>query len=879
MYTLFMGEVMDFKVRAILICGVSSLSLLSAPAFAQSSQSEEGEAAAAVAATEESAATEPGTGEIVVSATRQDQLLSKVPVSITAFDTESMEVVGAKRIDDLVRLTPGLDLDRGATGSNRISIRGISSSAGAGTTGIYIDDTPIQVRNLGYGSGTAYPEIFDLERVEVLRGPQGTLFGAGSEGGTVRFIQASPNMNAWSAYARGEIATTHEGDESYEGGVAVGGPILEDRIGFRAHVYFRKEGGYVDAVRGTVIPALDPVTGAPPAPVYPYANLVDFTRTELVREDTNSTDALTARLAVEFRPNDWLTLTPSVSYQRLRSDDGGDAFWVASSDIDRNDFSRRINFQGDPASNPLFTQVDLPEEELSEDSFYLYALNAAVDLGKAELISSTSYFDRTSETWLDFTFIDAFQFAFEFFVPEGYKSMSRYGVGQKNFVQEVRLQSTDTASRFNWVVGAFYSDSNQTSTQDIGNNFVRNLPFLPLFGGAANGQPFGPGSSAIENAFGLPVLGATNSTYFESRDLTERQYAGFGQADYEIVDGLTLIAGVRVSRNELELDSIFRGPLNNDNAPYGAPCPSGQTCQVGSGVFAPVYPDTTGFTTAETAVTPKIGVSWQATADNLFYGTVAKGFRPAGVNSRVPTNFCGPDLTEIGYVDASGRPVQPEVYGSDSVWSYELGSKNRLFDSRVNIDFSAYHIEWSNIQNSIGLPTCLYSFVDNLGNATSKGVDLALDFEPVDNVLIGGTVGYNKSTYDDDVLTPSGIILSEAGSSIGGSRPWRLSGYAQYDADRYYARADVSHFTEANGFGATDPDSPQFNPRLRPPEAYTLVNMRAGVRLGDVDASIFVENLTNAAPILSLAEQFNQVVYTATTLRPRTVGLTVSWRR
>ena len=146
--------------------------------------------------------------EIVVTATRRAEALSRVPVSVAAINQDQMDLRGLKEIDALARFTPGLVVSRAGNGSNNISIRGISSGAGAGTTGVYIDDTPIQVRNLAYSAGTSFPSLFDLERVEVLRGPQGTLFGAGSEGGTVRFIQTAPDLNRPSAYGRAELATT-----------------------------------------------------------------------------------------------------------------------------------------------------------------------------------------------------------------------------------------------------------------------------------------------------------------------------------------------------------------------------------------------------------------------------------------------------------------------------------------------------------------------------------------------------------------------------------------------------------------------------------------------------------------------------------------------
>ena len=130
--------------------------------------------------------------EIVVTATRHEESLSKVPISVTALTQEAMDVRGIKDFQDVVRFTPGVNIDN--SGTNNISIRGIASTGGAGTTGIYIDDTPIQIRALAFNPDEALPKTFDIDRVEVLRGPQGTLFGAGSEGGTVRYITTQPSL-------------------------------------------------------------------------------------------------------------------------------------------------------------------------------------------------------------------------------------------------------------------------------------------------------------------------------------------------------------------------------------------------------------------------------------------------------------------------------------------------------------------------------------------------------------------------------------------------------------------------------------------------------------------------------------------------------------
>src|SRR5450432_268440 len=197
-----------------------------------------------------------GLEEIVVTATRRTERLQDVPISVSAFSQEKMDVQGLRNIDDVTRLTPGVAFSRNGTGSSAnyndensdISIRGIDSQAGTSTTGIYIDDTPVQSRHIGFGAVNVFPALFDLDRVEVLRGPQGTLFGAGAEGGVVRFITPQPDLTKGSGYLRSEVASTKSGDASYEMGAAAGGPIISDVLGFRISASFRRDGGWVDQI-------------------------------------------------------------------------------------------------------------------------------------------------------------------------------------------------------------------------------------------------------------------------------------------------------------------------------------------------------------------------------------------------------------------------------------------------------------------------------------------------------------------------------------------------------------------------------------------------------------------------------------------------------
>ncbi len=286
--------------------------------------------------------------EITVTATRHEESLSKVPLSVTALTQEAMDIRGVKDFQDVARFSPGVNIDN--AGTNNISIRGIASSGGAGTTGIYIDDTPIQIRALAFNPDDALPKTFDVDRVEVLRGPQGTLFGAGSEGGTVRYITTQPSLTTNSFYSREEVSFTQGGSPSYEGGIAAGGPLIDGTLGARLTVWYRRDGGYIDRI--------DPTTLA------------------LQDKNANFDETVLYRLAAVWAPNDQWTVTPSIYYQdRYRND--VEAYWPIYSN---------------PGNNQ-FVSAD-PTQRSDPDRFYLAALKIEGNLGFAKLISNTSYYHR-----------------------------------------------------------------------------------------------------------------------------------------------------------------------------------------------------------------------------------------------------------------------------------------------------------------------------------------------------------------------------------------------------------------------------------------------------------------------------------------------------
>lgn len=847
-------------------------------------------AAMPVSAQDASSTDNEGLSEIVVTATRQSQAISKVPVSITAYDQKGLDAQGVRRIDDLYRLTPGVNFERTSLRSN-ISIRGISSSAGAATTGIYIDDTPIQVRTLGYSANNTYPAIFDLERIEVLRGPQGTLFGAGSQGGTIRFIQTSPNMQEASGYARAEVGTTEGGDASYEGGIAFGAPLIEDKIGFRANAYFRRDGGYIDRVIGTAQVLSSNGSAGPDDSIL-------FVPSGIGQKNSNSTDTTSLRLAVSFQPTETVKITPSITYQKVKSPDNISLFWPALSDEGNSDFRTPMWV---PSVDS--THISIPGASLTEplnDRFLLPALLINMELGGVELVSNTSYFDRKSYFAPNYTMTYQTTYARRSVPLPGDYATSPQNNSQKNFSQELRLQSLDPDSRFTWLIGGFYTHNKQRSEQNSMVNFVSLVPSIanatvpgyPAPLPAVNdGAPFGPGYSAYVNYYGMePLNGVT--TYYADLRTVDKQYAAFGEANFKITEKLKITAGVRVSRNKVSIDAIYDGPNSNLNAPRGYACvpgtgaPGAPECiavtvgeyKPGEGPFATAFANGSA-SQSETAVTPRFGISYQATPRNLFYGTVAKGFRPGGAQPVQPST-CNDQLVALGYVGADGKASSPTTYDSDTVWSYEIGSKNRI--GRVQLDASAYYIKWKNIQSSVSLSTCVQNIIDNLDSATSKGLDLQVQWAAFDGLLLSSAIGYNKSSFDQATVLGGRTLFTDGSAIPGAGAPWTVTVSGQYDfalgSTGAYVRSDYTYASAFRRTGSTDSGSVSYDVMMAPRPETHMVNARAGVRVGDADISVFINNLLNAHPDLGLSRSNNQPVYTNYTFRPRTIGLTASYR-
>ncbi|MCC7464160.1 MAG: TonB-dependent receptor [Gammaproteobacteria bacterium] len=745
--------------------------------------------------------------EIVVTATRQSVALSKVALSVTAYNQETLDLQGARDVDDIARLTPGVALERSArynSSQSNITVRGIRSTSGVPTTGIYIDDTPVQIRvGTSQSASNPYPRIFDLERIEVLRGPQGTLFGAGAVGGAVRFITPDASLSARSLYARGEYSFTDNGEASSEAGIAAGGPIIDGTLGYRVSAWRRDDGGWVDRLNYDGSPADD---------------------------NANRANASVLRLALAWQPTERLRITPSVFYQNTHSSDT--SVYVES-------ISR-------PGSSDLNQNNVLPQP--SRDEFALWALKGEYDFGTATLISSTSYLDRRTRNTYDATSLDLASQA-RVYGPPPVAFQDAYTRGdmandQQVFTQEIRLQNNDPDARLNWVVGGFYSE------QKVHDYYGSVAPFLleeVNYGRALRGLP--PCADLPACFFGVGYYQGVYALYLDG-NIKDTQSAAFAQVDFRIADRLKLTVGARYAQYDFKQVQFRAGTVIVSN---GA---------------------TVVLEQSDDPVTPKFGVAFQLDADNLFYANASKGYRIGGAATPVGAR-CAADAAALGFDPGVIRSIKP-----DTVWSYELGAKNKVLDGRLQLDTAAYYIDWKDVQSILTLPSCSVPTTLNLGKARSQGVDLAAQLRATDRLVLGVAVGYNDSQYTTTTRGAGGVAIRSAGEPLG-VPPLTLYLNGMYEfpvANRdAYVRADFTHTTREDH--PLEITSPIVNPDIPRPPATSMLDLRAGLRFDRADVSVFAQNVTNAHPELARYEDTPPAnFFRGATFRPRTIGITGSYR-
>ena len=458
--------------------------------------------------------------EVVVTAQKVTEDVRKVPESISVLSAADIEVRHFTEIADLTRSIPNLSFSsQGGPGNQNIELRGISSGAGSSTVSVYLDDVSMTVRNLDT-QGQAEPSFFDVQRVEVLRGPQGTLYGASSMGGTIRYISNPVDLAAFGGSAYSDVSGTKHGGVNYSERAVLNIPLINHELAVRIGVSTTHDGGYIDHY--------SPDTGA------------------LTRRGVNSDGQTAARVVVEWQPAPGLSIKPSLIYQADRTDD------LNVVDIGLPD---------------LLSQQKRVKES-GKDTLVVPSLTVVDNFAWGSLTSVTSYFYRRFVRTVDGTAYNSGFLGSVYLdgaVPpitgldgnlDGYlvgnvPSPVYYTVNTKQISQEVRVASAPFAAGGNpltWIGGVFYSHQKLDSLDYENAPGISNV-IATVYGTGVQNAVFG---GSFPNDF----------LYLQHKLYTEQQYAPFGELTYNFSSALRLTAGLRYIKSRISLNRVGDGFIN-----------------------------------------------------------------------------------------------------------------------------------------------------------------------------------------------------------------------------------------------------------------------------------------------------------------------------
>ena len=745
--------------------------------------------------------------EVVVTAQKRVEDVQRVPISLAVFDTASFDRLSIASLPDIANVTPGVDFLLNGPQS-RLTIRGIFTNGGASTTAILVDDVPLQLRiAVSQSMGAALPAVFDLDRVEVLRGPQGTLFGSSAEGGAIRFITPEPGLRSYSGYSRADFGVTDNGAPSYEAGAAFGGPIVPDELGFRVSVWHRRDGGYVEHI--SAIPG-----------GYDYHN-------------SNWSDTDVVRVALAFAPTESLKITPSVFYQHFYLHDSS-GFDPAESGGAQDVFvqqwgglnPRYSNLGSGVFVNPALLQQPIP------DTYWLPALKAQLDLAGVQIISDTGFLHRDQNDLQDSTAATPVAFGLPWPKVAAAADHNWNYTYQNVFMEDIRIQSAQPDRPLQWTFGFSYVQSRQRLYNP------ELSPYLPTLV---------PGT----------ILLPGNLSYIGDERSTDKQVGVYGQTTYQLTKQWSITAGARIARDSNDYSVFQTGPF------------AGATTYVAG-------------KQSQTVKDPKIGVNLQWNDDNLLYVSAAKGDRVGGVNAPVPTT-----PTCLGLLHQIGLNYIPPAYDADSLWSYEIGSKNRLFGRHLLIEASAFHVDWSNVQQAVALPAsiCPALFTANLGKATSNGFDLQTTALIGDALELGLAIGYTDAKDSQTLGFGATQIVTNGQQLNRYAAPWTVVPSAEYSftvAHGYkaYLRVDDEfHSRNPGPFAQQFANNVAYDPNFIANPSTNVLNVHMGASWNGWDTSIYALNVLNSHPLLNNVSletaQFNGGAYT---MRPLTVGVRAIYR-
>jgi outer membrane receptor protein involved in Fe transport len=766
--------------------------------------------------------------EIVVTATRRAESAQSVPASITAISGADLEQAGVADKVDLGHAVAGINVtDKGAFGGvngSSLIIRGLNSDSTSGEfiqsspivqpVAVYVDDTPVFF-NL---------RMQDLERVEILRGPQGTLYGSGSLGGTIRFVQHQPDPHAFDARVEAGLsntAHTHAINKDVNGMLNL--PLAET-LALRVNADYNGEAGFIDQ------PGLYALADAGNPIAAQAGNLLSPPLT-FSRRGTNSYIYRLARASALWKPSEEFHAQLSYYFQRSTA-------------------------AGYPYAAPFYGSNSLASSDYTpattDDRVNLAALTLEVELGFATLTSNSSFAKHDNTTVGDVTSLyDNFSFYSALYgmnprvLVTGHQALY-----DKPWAQEIRLASKRGAA-YDWVAGVFYKDERTTIVEhDFYPGYLDYFnACAPIFGAGDGINPsqcgigetaYTPGSPP-SMILGIPII--KDQAYVGDFETKYTDLAAFGEFTWHFAPSWSLTGGTR----------LFRQTVS-------------QSQQTGLLFDGAAYVANETRSDAWRKALWKVNVAYRIDSASLAYATWSQGFRRGAVNAIPPTEAA------VGYVTPPGLfTVTP-----DTADNYEIGVKGTL-RGRLRYSAALYDIEWHNVQQSAFLTPLALPGAVNIGTAYSRGFETEIYALLTDH--LSAQLDY---TYDQTKLTGYSALalqgLSVPPPPPGSPLPGTPKNTAAAALEYRHVPAGAGELRFAVSAYYRSALLPALSATIPTVPGYTMLGARVSYTQAHWLATVYADNLTNQRGVNSYTDplQWGRY-YQALVSRPRTVGLTVGY--
>ncbi|MGH8201778.1 MAG: TonB-dependent receptor [Steroidobacteraceae bacterium] len=862
------------------------------------------------------AATAPAGSEnqlstIIVTAQRRTENIQDVPISMQALTSQTIQQLNIQTFDDYIKYLPNVTSASNGPGQNEIFMRGVSAgsqaSQGSGSTGlwpnvaVYLDDQSVQLPNRNLDVFAA-----DLQRIEVLEGPQGTLFGAGAQAGVIRYITNKPLLDTTSGSVEAGYGTTAHGDNNSDVTAVLNLPIIAGHVALRAVIYDARRGGYIDnepatfarkdtdvgihyagyaAVNGQC-PDGQPNNGYCVPPGSPTVS-----NAQLAGRAINPVEYQGGRVEALYKINDDWDVLLTQSYQDLNS---------------QGVFYQQPYASDGTSLSPL--EVTLFNDAFDKDRFENTAWTVHGKVSSLDFVYTGGYLDRNVEQVGDYTnyargfYADYYQCYGPYSASNSLNSTcfspsAVWRAVERNVHQqhEVRL-STPDSWRLRAIAGLYYEDN---ALYDQTGWHYKSIP--PC---ASNGAPGTPGNTGCESDVGTfsattvqnPGLQNDTTSFYQDQLRTTRQIAEYFSTSYDLIaHSLTLTAGLRHFR----FLNAEAGSVLSTFGCFQAGTPPGG-CQSGSSTNL----NAKGLSDTEDGDKVRANLTWHIRPELMVYYTFSQGFRPGGFNQN------GGALHGVG-TDGIAQYLVPRSYTSDNLTNNEIGWKTEFLDHRLQWNGAVYYDNWTNVQVEFFNPGVVGNiFYDTNGqDFLIKGIETSFVARVMTGLTVQGAADWNKSSQTNSPAlidnnpadtanfgkpiteVCNGGVCSSVSNPFGpigapsaNSPPMQFSLRARYDwlINDYvpYVQIGIRHTDHSFSQAGANPDIgaggsiTTSRGRFENP-SYSTLDASIGVSKDNWHLDLHGDNLTNSnASTFTSTDQF---IIEQTPLRPRVIELSFGY--